>query len=136
VQAALTRAVQPDATVIVDLTRADFCGHDAIVTLVSMQGLAAQAGARLQVAAATPNARLIRQIAGARHRLDFYPDLAAALVGPRSRDTAGRHDRGGLPAQDPPGRGRRRSAGKLDSGRSDVLPASQNPPLRPPRDRA
>lgn len=98
VHAALTRAIQPGATVIVDLTRADFCGHDAIVTLVSMQGLAAQAGARLRVAAAAPNARLIRQVAGARHRLDFYPDLATALIGPRSRDTARRHHRGGLSA--------------------------------------
>jgi hypothetical protein len=50
------------------------------------------------VAAATPNARLIRRIAGARHRLDFYPDLAAALVGPRSRGTARLRDCGGLPA--------------------------------------
>ena len=98
VHAALTRALQPGATVIVDLTRADFRGHDAIVTLVSMQGLAAQAGARLRVAASAPNARLIRQVAGARHRLDFYPDLAAALVGPRSRDTARRPDRSRLPA--------------------------------------
>jgi hypothetical protein len=30
----------------------------------------------------------------------------------------------------------RYSAGKLDSGRPDVLPASQDPPLRPPRDPA
>jgi hypothetical protein len=44
VHAALTQAPQPRATVIVDLTKPDFCGHDAIVTLVSVQGLAAQAG--------------------------------------------------------------------------------------------
>jgi anti-anti-sigma regulatory factor len=65
VHAALMQAVDSGAGVIVaDLTRTDFCGDAATVTLVSAHDLAAQAGSRLRVAAARPNARLIGQIAG------------------------------------------------------------------------
>jgi hypothetical protein len=132
--AALTRAVQPEATVIIaDLTRTDFCGH-AATTLVSDQAWAARAGARLRVAAAAPDARLIGQIGGAGHPLDFYPDLTTALAGPRSRGTA--------PARIPtatdyprrliPDAAARRSAGKLARRLSVVPPASQALPSRPP----
>jgi anti-anti-sigma regulatory factor len=92
VHAALMQAVDSGAAVIVaDLTRTGFCGHAATVTLVSVHALAARAGARLRVAAARPNSRLIGQIAGTGHRLDLYPDLTAALATPRPHPaTAGR----------------------------------------------
>jgi anti-anti-sigma regulatory factor len=90
VHAALMQQLQAGATVVIaDLAETVCCGYSATVTLVSVQAHAARAGARLRVAAAGPNARRIGQVAGAGHRLDFYPDLTAALAGPRMRGPAG-----------------------------------------------
>jgi hypothetical protein len=89
VHAALMRAVQSGATVIVaDLTATRTCSYSAAETLVSAQACAAGAGARVKVAADVGRALLIGQVAGAGHQLDFYPDLEAALAGPRARGTA------------------------------------------------
>ena len=86
VHAALMQAVESGAAVVVaDLTGTRFCGYTAAATLVNAHARAAEAGARLRVAAAAPQARLIGRIAGAGHRLDFYPTLVAALAGPRSQ---------------------------------------------------
>lgn len=85
VHAALMRAVQSGATVIVaDLTGTRSCSYSAAETLVSAQARAAGAGARVKVAATAGKALLIAQVAGAGHQLDFYPDLDAALAGPRA----------------------------------------------------
>jgi hypothetical protein len=86
VDAALMQAVQSGATVIVaDLTGTWSCSYSAAETLVSAQARAAGAGARVKVAATAGKALLIGQVAGAGHQLDFYPDLDAALAGPRAR---------------------------------------------------
>jgi anti-anti-sigma regulatory factor len=86
VHAALMRALQSGATVIVaDLTGTRSCSYSAAETLVSAQARAAGAGARVKVAATAGKALLIGQVAGAGHQLDFYPDLDAALAGPRAR---------------------------------------------------
>jgi anti-anti-sigma regulatory factor len=89
VHAAVMQAVQSGASIIVaDLTGTRSCSYSAAETLVSAQARAAGAGVRVKVAAATGQALLIGQVAGAGHQLDFYPDLEAALAGPRARGTA------------------------------------------------
>jgi hypothetical protein len=81
---ALMPALESGAAVVfADLTQTRFCDYSATVTLISVQARAARAGAQLKVAAAPSNARLIGRIAGASRRLDFYPDLTAALPAPR-----------------------------------------------------
>jgi anti-anti-sigma regulatory factor len=133
VHAALMQAVDSGAAVIVaDLTKTDFCGHAATVTLVSAHALAAQAGVRLRVAAARPNARLMGQIAGTGHGLDLYRNLTTALAGPRSRGiicvrTATGYRRRVIPDEDA-----RRSAGKLARSLSVARLACHAPPPRPP----
>jgi anti-anti-sigma regulatory factor len=133
VQAALVQAVDSGAAVIVaDLTRTGFCGHAAAVTLVRVHALAARAGARLRVAAARANARLIGQIAGTGHRLDLYPDLTAALVGPRSRGTTRVRTATAYQFRVIPDEDARRSAGKLARSLSVARPARHAPPPGPP----
>jgi hypothetical protein len=125
VHAALMQAVQSGAAVIVaDLTRTGSCSHAATVTLLSAHALAAQAGARLRLAAAAPNAQLIEQIAGAGHRPDVYPDLTAALAGPRSRGTRCVRTATGYRFRLIPDASARRNAGKLARRLSAVPPAS------------
>jgi anti-anti-sigma regulatory factor len=132
VHAALMQEVQAGATVVIaDLTGTRCCGYSATVTLVSVQARAARAGARLRVAAAGSSARRIGQIAGAGHRLDFYPDLQAALAGPRMRGPAGGEPAAGHTPRllgggaAPNGQGQ--PAGRLLA----VSPASQDPPPGP-----
>jgi anti-anti-sigma regulatory factor len=133
VRAALMRAVRSGAKVIVaDLTRTDFCGYAGTETLVRVHAMAAEAGAQLRVAAAGPQARLIGQIAGHRHRLDVYPDLTAALAGPRSRGTTGGATATGCRLRLIPAGAAHRSLGKPAGRLSVVPPASQAPPPGPP----
>jgi hypothetical protein len=132
VYAALMRAVQSGATVIIaDLTRTDLYGYSAVETLVSVQARAAEAGARLKVAAAAGEALLIGQIAGAGHQLDFYPDLTAALAGPRSRGPACVRTDTGYRRRVIPDAAARRSAGKLSRRLSAAPPPGQAPPPGP-----
>lgn len=135
--AALMQAVRSGAAVIVaDLTSTEFCGHAATVALVSAHALAAQAGTRLRVAAAWRTARLIEQIAGNGHRLDLYPDLTTALVGPRSRRNACVRTATGYRLRVIPDERARRSAGKLARGLSVGRRARHAPPPGPPADPA
>jgi anti-anti-sigma regulatory factor len=134
VQAALMRAVYAGPEVVIaDLTRTDFCGYAGTETLARVQALAAEAGVQLRVAAAPPNARLIAQIAGPGHRLDLYPDLTAALAGPRSSRTAGGMTATGYRLRLLPGGAGRHGPAKPAGRLSAVPPASQAPP---PRDQA
>jgi len=133
VHAALMQPVRAGATVIVaDLTRTDFCGHAATVTLVSVRALAAQAGTRLRVAVTRTNARLIGQIAGDGRRLDLYPDLTSALAGPRSRATTCVRTTTGYRLRVIPDEDARRTAGKLARGLSVARLARHAPLPRPP----
>jgi len=87
VHAALVRAVESGpAVVIADLTGTSYCGYAGTATLVNVHVRAAESGGRLRLAVPALQARLIRKIAGTRHSLDCYPDLTAALAGPRARD--------------------------------------------------
>jgi anti-anti-sigma regulatory factor len=91
VHASLVRAVKAGATIVIaDLTTTGFCGYAGTEALVSVHAIAARTGTGLRVVAATPQAWMIEEIAGAGHTLDFYPDLTAALAGPRSCGTASR----------------------------------------------
>ena len=128
VHAALIGAVESGfAVVIADLTKTSFCSYTGAAALVSAHAQAAQAGTRLRVAATWPNVRLIRKIAGTSHPLDCYPDLTAALAGPRSRGAAGgtTATRGRLSLI--PDTAARRSAGKLARRLSAVPTASPTP---------
>lgn len=132
--AALTRAVESgSAVVIADLTRTSFCSYTGAAALVSVHARAARAGRRLRVAAAGPNARLIRKIAGTSHVIDCYPDLTAALTGPRSRGTTRGITASGRRLSLIPDTAARRSAGKLARRLSAVPPPGQTPPPGPPR---
>ena len=120
--AALMLALESGAAVVVaDLTRTSLCGYSATVTLISVEARAARAGAQLRVAAAASKARLMGRIAGAGHRLDFYPDLAAALADPQK--PAGAYTAAGyrLKLKVVPGGGARTSPGK-PARRLSVVP--------------
>jgi anti-anti-sigma regulatory factor len=137
VYAALMRAVYSGpAVIIADLTSTDFCGYAGTETLVRVHALAAEAGAQLRVAAAPPNTRLIEQIAGPGRRLDLYPDLTAALAGPRAHGTPGGATTTGYRLRLIPGGAARHSAGQPTGKLSAVPPASHAPPPGPPRDLA
>ena len=113
VHAALMQAVELGAAVVVaDLTGTEFCGYTAAATLVNAHARAAKAGARLRVAAPAPQARLIGRIAGAGHRLDFYPTLVAALAAPRKSAAAHTAADCRLKLKITPGAGTRSSPGK------------------------
>jgi hypothetical protein len=137
VHAALMQVIRSGARVIVaDLTSTDFCGHAAMVTLVSVHALAAQAGTRLRVAAGRRNAWLLGQIAGNGHRLDLYPDLTAALAGPRSRGNTCVRTTTGYELRVIPDERARRSAGRLARSLSVARRAHHAPPPGPPTDPA
>lgn len=128
VHAALMHAVESGAAVVVaDLTGTRFCGYTAAATLVNAHVRAAEAGTRLRVAASAPQARLIGRIAGAGHRLDFYPTLIAALAGPRSHAAARTGHRFRLIQ----GGGTGSSLGEPARRLSLAPPASQTPPPAP-----
>jgi hypothetical protein len=74
---------------------------------------------------------MIEEPAGPGHPLDFYPDLTAALAGPRARGTTGRETATGRRLRLIPDAAARRSAGKLARRLSAVPPASQDSAARP-----
>jgi hypothetical protein len=81
---------------------------------------------------ARSNARLIGQIAGKAHRLDLYPDLTAALAGPRSRAATCVRTTTGYRLTAIPDEEARRSAGKLARSLSVARLARHAPLPRPP----
>ena len=132
VRAPLMRAVRSRAAIIIaDLTRTGSCGYSAAETLISVQARAAEAGARLKVAAAGGKALLIGQIAGPGHQIDFYPDLEAALADPRTGGTARGTTATGRKLRLIPGRSAASGPGKSADRPPAASPPDQAPPPGP-----